>query len=147
MGSDSLENITKISGIEMELDETTTKEEFKEVSSQTRARNLAMELSKERKRLKAELAELQTEVEDLTPTTPTGTPDWYVKWTATILAVAGVFLISAGMNLFGQVAYMIASVCWVYVGMAWSDRAIMIGSSITGTAVAMNLVTTLVATQ
>jgi hypothetical protein len=35
-------------------------------------------------------------------------------------------------------------VCWVYVGMAWSDRAIMIGSSISGTAVAMNIVQGLV---
>jgi len=126
------------------LDNVTTQDEYKEISSQTRARNLAMELSKERKRLKAELAELQTEVEDLTPTTPTGTVDWYVKWAATILAVAGVFLISAGLNIYGQYAYLIASACWVYVGMAWSDRAIMIGSSITGTAVAMNLVTSMV---
>jgi hypothetical protein len=148
MGSDSLESITNLYGIdELELDDTTTKEEFKEARRESRASNLAMELSKERKRLKAELAELQTEVEDLTPTTPTGTPDWYVKWTATILAVAGVFLISAGLGMYGQIAYLIASVCWVYVGMAWSDRAIMIGSSITGTAVAMNLVTTLVTTQ
>jgi len=144
MDSDSLENITKISGIEMELDETTTKEEFKEVSSQTRARNLAMELSKERKRLKQELAELQHEVEDLTPTTPTGTVDWYVKWIATFLTVAGVFLISANLLVYGQLAYLIASACWVFVGMQWSDRAIMIGSSIAGTAVAMNLVTGLV---
>jgi len=120
------------------------KEEYKEASSASRATSLAMELSKERKRLKQELSELQTEVEDLTPTTPTGTIDWYVKWTATVLAVAGVFLISAGLNIYGQYAYLIASACWVYVGMAWSDRAIMIGSSITGTAVAMNLVTSLV---
>jgi hypothetical protein len=130
----------KTSGIEMELDDKTTQEEYKEISSQTRARNLAMELSKERKRLKAELAELQTEVEDLTPTTPTGTLDWYVKWAATILAVAGVFLISANLTMYGQIAYILASMCWVFVGMAWSDRAIMIGSSISGTAVAMNLV-------
>ena len=122
------------------------REEYKEASSASRATSLAMELSKERKRLKQELAELQTEVEDLTPTTPTGTVDWYVKWTATVLAVAGVFLISAGLNIYGQYAYLIASACWVYVGMAWSDRAIMIGSSITGTAVAMNLVTSLVGT-
>ena len=128
----------------METEDKTIKEEFKEASSESRARNLAMELSKERKRLKEELAELQTEVEDLTPTTPTGTPDWYVKWTATILAVAGVFLISANFIQYGQIAYLVASIAWVYVGMAWSDRAIMIGSSITGTAVAMNLVTTLV---
>ena len=125
----------------METEDKTPKEEFKEASSESRARNLAMELSKERKRLKEELAELQTEVEDLTPTTPTGTVDWYVKWAATILAVAGVFLISANFTVYGQVAYLVASMCWVFVGMQWSDRAIMIGSSITGTAVAMNLVT------
>ena len=141
MGSDYLESIMKTSGIEeLELDDTTTREEYKEASSESRARNLAMELSKERKRLKQELAELQHEVEDLTPTTPTGTPDWYVKWIATILAVAGVFLISAGLSTYGQIAYLVASMCWVYVGMVWSDRAIMIGSSISGTAVAMNLV-------
>lgn len=145
MASDYLENTTKISGIdELEIEQVTTQEEYKEASSQTRARNLAMELSKERKRLKAELAELQTEVEDLTPTTPTGTPDWYVKWIATILAVAGVFLISANLIVYGQVAYLVASMCWVFVGMVWSDRAIMIGSSIAGTAVAMNLVQGLV---
>ena len=103
-----------------------------------------MELSKERKRLKQELAELHAEVEDLTPTTPTGTVDWYVKWIAMILAVIGVFSISAGFTVYGQVAYILSSIGWVYVGMAWSDRAIMIGSSITGTAVAMNLVTALV---
>jgi len=148
MGSDYSGSITKTYGIdELELDDTTTKEEFKEARRESRASNLAMELSKERKRLKQELAELQTEVEDLTPTTPTGTPDWYVKWAATILAVAGVFLISAGLGMYGQVAYLLASICWVFVGMQWSDRAIMIGSSITGTAVAMNLVTTLVTTQ
>ena len=117
------------------------KEEFQATSRESRASNLAMELSKERKRLKQELAELQTEVEDLTPTTPTGTTDWYVKWFATILAVLGVFIISAGYSVYGQCLYLLSSVCWVYVGMAWSDRAIMIGSSITGTAVAMNLVT------
>jgi len=125
------------------MTEELTKDEYHEESTNSRATKLAMELSKERKRLKQELAELQTEVEDLTPTTPTGTTDWYVKWAATILAVAGVFLISAGFTQYGQIAYLVASACWVYVGMVWSDRAIMIGSSITGTAVAMNLVTSL----
>jgi hypothetical protein len=120
-----------------------SQEEIKQIVSESKARSLAAELSKERKRLKEELAELQSEVEDLTPTTPTGTPDWYVKWAATILSVAGVFLISAGMTQTGQVAYLLASSCWVFVGMAWSDKAIMIGSAITGTSVAMNLVTNL----
>jgi len=132
----------KTSGTKLEtLDDTTTQEEYKEVSSESRARNLAMELSKEKKRLKQELAELQTEVDDLTPTTPTGTPDWYVKWFSMVGAVIGVFALSAGFTLFGQVAYVLSSMGWVYVGMAWSDRAIMIGSAISGTAVMMNIVT------
>ena len=126
------------------MTEEQTKEEYHEESTNSRATKLAMELSKERKRLKQELAKLQTEVEDLTPTTPTGTVDWYVKWIAMILAVSGVFSISAGFTVYGQVAYILSSIGWVYVGMAWSDRAIMIGSSISGTAVAMNLVSTIV---
>ena len=106
----------------------------------SKAGKLAMELSQEKKRLKKDLADLQTEVEDLTPTTPTGTVDWYVKWTSMSFAVLGVFLISAGLVFWGQIAYMLSAIGWVYVGMAWGDRAIMIGSAITGTAVMMNLV-------
>lgn len=115
------------------------KEQYKD-SQMSKAGKLAMELGAERRRLKQELAELQTEVEDLTPTTPVGTTDWYIKWAAMGLAVAGVFLMSAGLTTYGQVAYMISSVGWIFVGMAWGDRAIMIGSAITGTAVAMNFV-------
>jgi len=115
------------------------KEQYKD-SQMTKAGKLAMELGAERKRLKKELAELQTEVEDLTPTTPVGTTDWYIKWAAMSLAVCGVFLMSAGLTTYGQVAYIISSIGWVAVGMAWGDRAIMIGSAITGTAVAMNFV-------
>ena len=133
----------KTSGIELELDNAATEQEFKEARRESKASNLAMELSKERKRLKQELAELQTEVEDLTPTTPTGTPDWYVKWFSMVAAVIGVFSISAGFTMFGQVAYVLSSCGWVFVGMAWGDRAIMIGSAISGTAVMMNIVTSL----
>jgi len=116
------------------------KDEYKEASRENRASQLAAELSKERKRLKQELTELQHEVEDLSPTTPTGTVDWYVKWASMVLAVIGVFSISAGFTVYGQVAYILSSMGWIFVGMTWSDRAIMIGSSISGTAVAMNLV-------
>ena len=115
------------------------KEQYKD-SQMTKAGKLAMELGAERRRLKKELSELQTEVEDLTPTTPVGTVDWYIKWGAMGMAVCGVFLISAGLILWGQIAYMVSSVGWIFVGMAWGDRAIMIGSAITGTAVAMNFV-------
>lgn len=115
-----------------------------ENSQMTKAGKLAMELGAERKRLKKELAQLQTEVEDLTPTTPVGTVDWYVKWASMVFAVLGVFLISANLVSEGQLAYILSSIGWIYVGMAWGDRAIMIGSSISGTAVAMNLVQSLI---
>jgi hypothetical protein len=119
------------------------KEKYKD-SQMSKAGKLAMELGAERKRLKKELSEMAMEVEDLTPTTPTGTVDWYVKWIAMGLAVAGVFLMSAGFTYWGQVSYIVSSIGWVFVGMAWGDRAIMIGSAITGTAVAMNFVERLV---
>lgn len=118
-----------------------TREEYKEDRAMSKAATLAMELSKEKRRLQTELEELQHEFDVVKPTTPTGTIDWYVKWGAMVLAVLGVFLISAEQLQFGQIAYIISSVGWIYVGMAWGDRAIMIGSSISGTAVAMNLVT------
>lgn len=122
---------------------TTIDEQHEQImsdNSMTKAGKLAMELSQEKKRLKKDLADLQTEVEDLTPTTPTGTVDWYVKWTSMSFAVLGVFLMSAGLVFYGQIAYIISALGWVYVGMAWGDRAIMIGSAITGTAVMMNFV-------
>ena len=112
-------------------------------STMTKAGRLAMELSHEKKRLKQELEELQTEYDEIKPTTPTGTRDWYVKWVSMLLAVAGIFLISASLTLYGQLAYIVSCIGWIYVGMQWGDRAIMIGSAISATAIAMNLVNAL----
>ncbi len=108
-------------------------------STMTKTGRLAMELNAERSRLRQEMEELQVQVEDLSPATPTGTVDSYVKWAATILAVVGVFLQSAGFVTEGKIAYALSSMAWVYVGHCWNDKAIMIGSAITGTAVLMNL--------
>tara|TARA_B100001057_G_scaffold113756_1_gene112060 strand:+ start:2494 stop:2907 length:414 start_codon:yes stop_codon:yes gene_type:complete len=105
----------------------------------SRASQLAVELATEKKRLIDELRELQAENDDLKSTTPVGTTDWYVKWVATFLSVSGIFLMSAGLEMQGQVAYVISAVGWIFVGVQWSDRAIMIGSSISATAVAMDL--------
>ena len=113
-------------------------------SAMTKAGRLAMELSHEKRRLKQELEELQTEYDEIKPTTPTGTTDWYVKWMSMVLAVSGIFLMSASFLLYGQLAFLISTFGWIYVGMQWGDRAIMIGSAISGTAIAMDILNSLV---
>lgn len=114
------------------------KEQYKE-STMSKAGKLAMELNAERSRLRVEMEELQEQVDTFAPSTPTGGLDSYVKWIATVLAVTGVFLQSAGFMTEGKIAYAASSCAWVYVGQYWNDKAIMIGSAITGTAVLMNL--------
>ena len=121
-----------------EINENTDSAKMHNITS--KAGRLAMELSLEKKRLTQELEELQGEYDDIKPLTPIGTKDWYVKWGSMTLGVVGVFLISAEIYLFGQIAYLISAVGWIYVGMQWGDRAIMIGSAISGTAVAMFLI-------
>ena len=59
-----------------------------------------------------------------------------------VIAVAGIFLISASLTFYGQMAYIVSCLGWIYVGMQWGDRAIMIGSAVSCTAIAMNLVNT-----
>src|SRR6056297_2520002 len=111
---------TEIATPEEQKLESDVKQETKdkyEKSTMSKASKLAMELAEEKRRLKQELEELQTEYDGVKPTTPTGTPDWYVKWSAMFLAVVGVFLISAGLTMPGQIAYVISGIGWVYVGM------------------------------
>ena len=115
------------------------KEQVKTLDTTSKAGQLARELNAERQRLKEELAEAQEQVDIFSPSTPTGGLDSYIKWLATVLAVTGVFLQSAGVMTAGKVAYALSSIAWVYVGHCWNDKAIMIGSAITGTAVLMNL--------
>lgn len=124
--------------------EKSFKEEVKRIDSSSRAGQLARDLNAERNRLKEELAEAQEQVDIFSPSTPTGGLDSYIKWCATSLAVIGVFLQSAGFITEGKVAYALSSIAWVYVGHCWNDKAIMIGSAITGTAVLMNLAELLV---
>ena len=119
--------------------EKSFKEQVKTLDTTSKAGQLARELNAERQRLKEELAEAQEQVDIFSPSTPTGGLDSYIKWLATVLAVTGVFLQSAGFMTEGKVAYALSSIAWVYVGHVWNDKAIMIGSAITGTAVLMNL--------
>ena len=142
MSKSSTEEELRVARVESQISPE-VKEEFAG-STMSRAGRLAMELNVERKRLKQEMEELQLEVEDLKPATPTGTIDSYVKWGATVLGVVGVFTMSAGFGVLGQVCYASAATAWVYVGHCWNDKAIMIGSAISGTSVLMNLVDTLV---
>jgi hypothetical protein len=114
------------------------REQYKD-SAMSKAGRLAMELNAERSRLRSEMEDLQDQVDLFSPSTPTGTLDSYIKWVATVLAVAGVFLQSAGFITEGKIAYALSSIAWIYVGQCWNDKAIMIGSAITGTAVCMNL--------
>jgi len=134
------DSLLEISNAKIEEDLSPEVQEQYKDSQMGRGAKLAMELNAERKRLKQEMEELQLEVDDLKPATPTGTVDSYVKWVATILSVIGVFLISAEFSTEGQISYSLAACAWIYVGHCWNDKAIMIGSAITGTAVLMNLV-------
>lgn len=121
------------------MDRTERNKQLNAVDPTSKAGRLAMELNAERKRLQEELGELEMQVELYAPSTPTGGLDSYIKWLATILAVTGVFLQSAGFITEGKVAYALSSIAWIYVGHCWNDKAIMIGSAITGTSVLMNL--------
>jgi hypothetical protein len=120
--------------------EATTKPTVDSEAVQSKASMLARELSIEKKRLQEELKELQLENEQLTPTTPIGTVDWYIKWFAVVTGVAGVFIMSAGLGQIGQIAYVLSSIAWIIVGIFWQDRAIMIGSSITMTAMLLDII-------
>jgi len=119
--------------------EKSFKEEVRNLDTSSKAGQLARELNAERTRLKQELSEAQEQVDLFAPSTPTGGLDAYIKWLATGLAVGGIFLQSADFLTLGKVAYALSSISWVYVGNLWNDKAIMIGSAITGTSVLLNL--------
>lgn len=121
----------------MEKNTQTTEEENAPVMS--KAASLAMELSKEKRRLTEELTALQAENDMLAPATPRDDISWIVKWAAVIFGVLGIFLMSSSFQLYGTISYFISAVFWVYVGGLWNDKAIMIGSAITATAVGLKL--------
>lgn len=110
----------------------------------TRATQLAMELSKEKKRLTEELSALQEEYNNMAPTTPVGTLDWYIKWCGVLFGVSGIFTMSAGLVMFGMSLYLLSALCWTMVGIIWNDRAVMLGSIIPATATALSLLQKLV---
>ena len=121
-------------------DENTTQVEYKEEKQMGKAASLAMELSKEKKRLQQELEEMQAQFEEVSPSTPSGGPDSYLKWIGVVAAVLGIFLQNAGLPIFGQLFYIVGAISWTAVGFYWNDKAVMLGSVIPATSVAMNLI-------
>jgi len=104
-----------INDINDSIQDISTNDSIKDISTPSKLSLLAQELRLEKKRLQQDLDELQSDYDDVKPMTPTGTPDWYVKWTAMLLGVVGIFTISAGFVVWGQVAYLLSSCGWVYV--------------------------------
>lgn len=115
-----------------------TQGESKEERQMSKAASLAMELSKEKKRMQEEFDELQAQFEEVSPSTPSGGPDSYLKWIGVVSAVLGIFLQNAGLSIFGQLFYIVGAISWTAVGFYWNDKAVMLGSVIPATATAMN---------
>jgi len=122
----------------------TQKVEYKEERQMGKAASLAMELSKEKKRLQEELEDMQAQFEEVSPSTPSGGPDSYFKWIGVIAAVFGIFLQNAGLPIYGQLFYIVGACSWTAVGFYWNDKAVMLGSVIPATSVAMSLIQKLV---
>ena len=121
------------------VNEDNTQGESKEERQMSKAASLAMELSKEKKRMQEEFDELQAQFEEVSPSTPSGGPDSYLKWIGVVSAVLGIFLQNAGLSIFGQLFYIFGAISWTAVGFYWNDKAVMLGSVIPATATAMNL--------
>jgi len=121
------------------MTEEQTKEEYNEQRTMSKAATLAMELSKEKKRLQAELEDMQHQFEIVAPSTPTGGPDSYLKWIGVLFAVGGIFLQNAGFGIYGQLCYLLGATSWTVVGIYWNDKAVMLGSVIPATATALSL--------
>jgi hypothetical protein len=121
-----------------------TQVEFKEERQMSKAVSLAIELRKEKKRLQEDLEDMQAQFEEVSPSTPSGGPDSYLKWIGVVAAIFGIFLQNAGLPIYGQVFYIIGTSCWTAVGFYWNDKAVMLGSVIPATSVAMNLIQKLV---
>ena len=121
------------------VNEDNTQGESKEERQMSKAASLAMELSKEKNRRQEEFDELQAQFEEVSPSTPSGGPDSYLKWIGVVSAVLGIFLQNAGLSIFGQLFYIVGAISWTAVGFYWNDKAVMLGSVIPATETAMNL--------
>jgi len=64
--------------------------------------------------------------------TPTYTLDWYVKWIASIIIIAAVICRSVPeiSRTYDLVLSTMGTAGWLYVGLVWHDRAIILVNSI-----------------
>lgn len=72
--------------------------------------------------------------------TPLHTPDWYVKWFATLMILSAVICRSAGFHLFDMLFSIAGTIGWTYVGIVWHDRALMLLNAVISVILLIGLV-------
>ena len=78
--------------------------------------------------------------------TPKYTPDWYLKWVASILILAAMSMRGVeGLQLYDLILSIIGLVGWLIVAAIWEDRALIIVNSFGLLLLLKNLIVTLVA--
>jgi hypothetical protein len=76
--------------------------------------------------------------------TPKYTPDWYLKWVASILILAAMSMRGVeGLQLYDLILSIIGLVGWLIVAAIWEDRALIIVNSVGLLLLLKNLVTLL----
>ena len=63
--------------------------------------------------------------------TPIHTLDWYVKWVASFLLIIGAVLTSNNVYPVNLVFHSIGIFGWLFVGIIWNDRALIIINAVT----------------
>ena len=69
--------------------------------------------------------------------TPTHTKDWYIKWVASIILLAGMILTAQNiypLNLFVNITGLLG---WFVVSIMWNDRSLIIVNAV-GAAILIN---------
>ena len=76
--------------------------------------------------------------------TPKYTPDWYIKWVASIIILAAMSMRGVeGLQLYDLILSIIGLVGWLIVAAIWEDRALIIVNSVGLLLLLKNLVTLL----
>ena len=62
--------------------------------------------------------------------TPVGTLDWYIKWTASVIILIGMWLTSINFMPYNLFFHFVGVMGGVVVGVMWHDRALMVVNSV-----------------